>query len=873
MRCSRLPLVPGIALLVSLAVAAGVRAEDPSFEASARPVLKAMCFHCHGEEGRPKGGLDLRLVAGIRRGGDSGPAIEPGKKEEGLLWEKISSDEMPPGPKKLSAAQKAAIAAWIEAGAPTPPDEPESLPPGPSFSRSERDFWSFRPIKRPEAPAVRDGPKARTPVDAFLLAALEARGLGFSPEAGRPALIRRLTFDLTGLPPTPEEVAAFVADASPHAYEYIVDRLLASPAYGERWARHWMDAAGYADSDGGTSQDAVRPYSYKYRDWLIRAINADRRWDDMIREQLAGDETLKPPYRDLTPADLDRLTATGYLRLVPDATTDPAVDPVIARNEVVADTVKAVSTSLLGLTVGCAQCHTHRYDPISQEDYFRLRAIFEPALDTDEWRTPTARLVSLWTAAQRVEAIRVDGELARIEKIRIDELGVLVKAALDRELAAAPESLRPKLIEARDTPPEKRTEAQKGLIRDYPRVVVSVGNISLYDPKGTNAVQERAKKKSAEIRMDRPPEDFVHALTEVPGKVPRTRLHHRGDPRQPRQEIAPGELSVIAGRSPVAIPEKDPTLPTSGRRLAYARHLTDGTHPLVARVFVNRVWMHHFGRGLVATPGDFGSQGQRPSHPELLDRLAADFMAGGWSLKALHRTIVLSTAYRQSSVRTPALDAGDPENRLLGRMSIRRLEAEEIRDSILAVSGRLNPTMFGPPVPLALTRDGTVEPGVEKLDGNGHRSADASGLAGGQFRRSIYLQVRRTRPLAMLDMFDAPALTPNCDARNVSTVSTQSLMMLNDRSLLDAAEALSRRAKEESSDLRSRLARAWSLAYGTPPEPARLDSLVAFVDDQSRVLFLTATAAGRKPAFSTEERAIATLCQALLASNRFLYVD
>jgi hypothetical protein len=873
MKHSRLRLVPWIALMGSLAVADGVRAEDRSFEASARPVLKAMCFHCHGEEGPPKGGLDLRLVAAIRRGGDSGPAIEPGKKEVSLLWEKTASDEMPPGPKKLTAAQKAAIGAWIEAGSPALPDEPESLPPGPSFSQSERNFWSFRPIRKIEAPAVRDGSKVRSPVDAFLLAELETRGLGFSPEASRPTLIRRLTFDLTGLPPTPEEVAAFVADTSPHAYDYLVDRLMASSAYGERWARHWMDAAGYADSDGGTSQDAVRPYSYKYRDWLIRSISADRRWDDMIREQLAGDESLKPPYQDLTPADLDKLTATGYLRLVPDATTDPAVDQVIARNEVVADTIKMVSTSLLGLTVGCAQCHTHRYDPISQEDYFRLRAIFEPALDTTEWRTPTARLVSLSTAAERVKATQVDGDLAQIEKLRIDELNVLVKAALDRELAAAPETLRPKLIEARDTPPSKRTEAQKGLIRDYPRIVVSVGNIELYDSKGTKEVLTRAKKKSDEVRKNRPPEDFVHALTEVQGKVPKTRLHHRGDPKQPKQEIAPGELSVIAGRSPVAIPEKDATLPTSGRRLAYAKHLTDGTHPLVARVFVNRVWMHHFGRGLVATPGDFGSLGQRPSHPELLDRRAADFVAGGWSLKALHRTIVLSSAYRQSSVRTPALDAVDSENRLLGRMSIRRLEAEEIRDAILAVSGRLNPTTLGPPVPLALTKDGTVELGEETLDINGHRAADASGLAGGQFRRSIYLQVRRTRPLAMLDVFDSPSLMPNCDARTVSTVSTQSLMMLNDRSLLDAAEALSTRAKSESSDHRSRLARAWSLAYGTPPDAERLDSLVAFVYDQSRVLFLTATASGRKPAFSTEERAIATLCQALLGSNRFLYVD
>jgi hypothetical protein len=851
-----------------------VFADDRSFDATARPVLKAMCFHCHGEEEKPKGKLDLRLVRSIRKGGATGPAIEPGKRDESLLWERIAADEMPPGPKKLTPAQKAAIGDWIDAGAPSPPSEPETLPPGPSFSEVERNFWAFRPIVRVESPTVKATDKVRTPVDAFVLAALEVKGLSFSPEADRPTLIRRVAFDLTGLPPSSEDVAAFVTDTSPLAYEHVVERLLASPSYGERWARHWMDAAGYADSDGGSSRDDERKYAYKYRDWLIRSLNADRRWDELIREQLAGDEMLKPPYQDLPAADLDKLTATGFLRLAPDATADPAVDPMVARNEVVADTIKVVSTSMLGLTVGCAQCHVHRYDPISQEDYFRLRAIFEPALDPSEWRVPSARLISLWTEADRKKAADVDAELGRIEKERIAALEVLVTAALDRELAAAPEALRAKLRESRDAPAAKRTDEQKSLLKDYPRILVSLGNISLYDAKGTNEVQNKAAKRSDEVRKKRPPEDFVHALTEVPGKIPKTKLHHRGDPKQPKQEIAPGELSVLATSSgSVAIADKDPTVPTSGRRLAYAKHLTKGKHPLLARVFVNRVWMNHFGRGLVATPGDFGILGQRPSHPELLDRLAADFMADGWSLKNLHRTMVLSTTYRQSSARSTALDAVDSDNRLLGRMSIRRLEAEEIRDAMLAVSGRLNSTMFGPPVPVALTNDGKVELGIEKLDGNGHRTADTSTLAGGERRRSLYIQVRRTRPVGLLDVFDAPGLSPNCEVRNVSTVATQSLLMLNDRFTLDSAEALSQRAGEGAVKLRARIARAWTLAYGTEPETSQVDHFEAFVNGQSRALLLSATADGKKPAFSTEARALATFCQALLASNRFLYVD
>ena len=850
------------------------RAGEPSFDESARPVLKAMCFHCHGEEGKPEGGLDLRLVRAMLKGGDSGPALEPAKHQESLIWERIEADEMPPGPKKLTPEQKATIQAWIDAGAPFDASEPESLLPGPAFSMVERNHWSFRFIQRFEAPAVANPGAIRTTIDPFLLNKLEAKGLSFSPEADRATLIRRLSFDLLGLPPSPQEVAEFVADARPDAYERLVERLLANPHYGERWGRHWLDVAGYADSDGGPSNDPERPYAHRYRDWLIQALNADRGWNDLICEQLAGDEMLTKPLTELAGDDLQRLIATGFLRLVPDTTTDSAIEAVVARNEVVADTLKVVGSSFLGLTIGCAQCHAHRYDPVSQEDYYRLRAIFEPALDPEHWRLPQARLVSLWGEAERQKAAAVDAEAAALDKERVGELEKLVQTVLTKELELAPEELRPKLREARDTPGDKRTDEQKQLLKDYPRVLVSTGNISLFDAAGTNAVEGKYNPKIAEVRKTKPPEDFVQVLTEVPGQVPATKLFYRGDPKQPKQEIKPGELSVLAERTgAVEIPNDDPAVPTTGRRLAYAKQLTSGKHPLVARVLVNRVWMHHFGRGLVATPADFGTLGQPPSHPELLDRLAIEFMDQGWSLKNLHRTIILSTAYRQQSTRTQALDAIDPENILLGRMSIRRLQAEEIRDAWLAVSGQIRSQLFGPPVPVGFTLDGTIALGVEKVDGNGHRTADASGLNGSQFRRSLYLQVRRSRPLGILEVFDAPTLTPNCDLRGVSTGSTQSLYLLNDADVRATAAALARRAGSAHESLSSRLDHAWTLAFGSPPNAQQLESFQAYVNGQNEALFKAAAAEGRKPALATEQLALETFCQALLASNSFLYVD
>ncbi len=391
------------------------RADDAvSFERDVRPILKAHCFHCHGGEEKTEGNLDLRLRRFMAAGGDSGPAIVPSNHAESLLYQRVASGEMPPVDKKLSPEEVATIGRWIEAGAATLRDEPEKLDPGLEITPEERAFWSFQPI--PAAvpiPAFSSTDRVRTPIDAFVAQTLHEHELQFSPDASKATLLTRAYFDLVGLPPTREELAHFLADNDPQAYEHAIDRLLDSPHYGERWGRFWLDIAGYADSDGYTAADTVRPFAYKYRDYVIRAFNADTPFDQFIHEQLAGDELTTGDMQNLSPEDQDRLAATGFLRMAADGTATGGIDQDTARNQVMADTIKIVTTSLLGLSVGCAQCHDHRYDPIPQADYYRLRAVLEPAYNWKDWKLPEQRRVSLWTDADRAKAAEVDAERPR----------------------------------------------------------------------------------------------------------------------------------------------------------------------------------------------------------------------------------------------------------------------------------------------------------------------------------------------------------------------------------------------------------------------------------------------------------------------------
>jgi len=863
-----------LALLATpAALAADENATAPvTFEAHVRPLLKAHCWQCHGDE-EFKGRLDARLARSLLKGGESGPAIVPGNHAESLLYERVAAGEMPPGKKKLAPREMELLARWIDGGAKTARAEPETLAAGDTFTEEERAHWSFQPIRRPPLPGVKRPDIVRSPIDAFLLARLEAQNLAFSAEADRIKLSRRLFYDLTGLPPTPEAVDRFVQDSAPGAYERLVDELLETPAYGERWGRHWLDAAGYADSDGYSEKDLERKWAWRYRDYVIRAFNSDKPWNEFLVEQLSGDELLTPPYANLTAAQADSLIATGFLRMGPDGTGDGEVEQNVAKNETVAETIKIVSTSLLGLTVGCAQCHAHRYDPISHADYHRIRALFEPAYDWKNWRVPAGRLVSLWSDETRQQAATVDKELQDVAKQRTDELDKIVAETFERELAKLPAEIQPKAKEVRETTVDKRSDEQKQLIKEYPFLNVDRGSVYLYVPQQIADFNKKWDELTETTRKKRPADDYVHCLTEVPGQIPATKLFARGDFNQPRQEVAPGEVAILNATG-LVIADDDPQIPTSGRRLAYARYLTSGKHPLIARVLVNRFWMHHFGRGLVATPGDFGTLGEKPSHPELLDWLADEFMAGGWKLKRLQRLIVTSTAYRQDSHRRDDLDAVDPENRLLGRMPVRRLEAETIRDALLALSGRLSSKQYGPPVPVSPNDVGQVVVGIDTRDAAGVPTGKVIALGEEEFRRSIYVQVRRSMPLGMLEPFDAPLMTPNCQQRASSTVAPQALLMMNSPLVAQQAEAMAVRVERESgTESVQRFQRAWRLVYGRSPTEKETEVGVAFLSRQSDAANAVAPTDPKVPKPDPARTALANLCHALVSSNGFLYVD
>ncbi len=828
--------------------------EPPRFERDVLPILRVRCLKCHGTSLR-KGGLSLRTPAAMLEGGDSGPALVKGNVDESLVIEQVEEGAMPPGKaEKLSGAEVATLKAWVAAGSPAdgPATGDEPTDSGPSH-------WAFRPPTRPEVASVVDPTRVRNPIDAFVLAGLEAAGLNLSPEADRGTLIRRATFDLWGLPPTREEGDAFLADPAPDAYERLVDRLLESPRYGERWGRHWLDLAGYADSEGILAADYVRSASWRYRDWVIRAFNADMPYDRFLREQIAGDEladywTAYKTRESLPPEVIESLVATGYLRCAPDTSRPDFASIKNAAGyyyQTLEDTVTIVASSTLGLTVQCAKCHTHKYDPITQADYYRIQAVFMSGYRPAQWIPQVARKRSEATAAQearaKAESDRLDASIAG----RRGAIDAIRSSFADRRfamhLAGLPEAIREDVRVALATDPKTRNEVQRYLFGKFeaelrPPPKTLGGLIAAESPRerdlirtleSSNAADEGKKPTFAEIR----------AFYDLPGE-PKTPILKRGDFLRPGPEVAPGVLPALATPEPFrwAPPARD--APTSGRRRAFAEWLTQPGHPLTARVLVNRLWLHHFGEGIVATPENFGVKGAPPSHPELLDWLATEFVARGWSIKEMHRQMLTSAAYRQSSRDDPGRHGRahevDPEDRLLWRQRIRRLEAEALRDAVLGVAGTLNLAAGGPPVPMVGLAGGEVV-----------SPAGPEGL-----RRSIYLQVRRSQPLTLLQVFDQPVMETNCVRRSTSTVSSQALSLLNSEFLIRQAELFAARALRE--EPRDPAGHAVRLAFGRPATAGERSLFRAYLVEQG----------GRGlPA------ALADVCQMLLSSNEFAYVD
>jgi hypothetical protein len=639
---------------------------------------------------------------------------------------------------------------------------------------------SYQPVKRPAVPQVCGA--ARTDVDRFILAALEAKKRTLAPVADRAVLIRRVAFDLTGLPPSIAEIDAFLADESLDAYEKMIERYLASPRYGERWGKFWLDAAGYADSNGYFNADSDRPLAWKYRDWVVRAFNADKPYDRFVKEQIAGDEIAGfIPGGDVTPAMAELLTATHFIRNAPDGTgeSDGNPDEVrIDRYTVLEGNVQNLMNSLVGLTVQCARCHDHKFEPITQEEYFSLQSLFFPVYNPERWSKPKDRVVTAGTKAE-VDAFKRKNDL------------------IDKQVKA---------------------------LRASP---AATGAALLPHVQKTIAVREKDRPK---------PLEKIAAFFETDPKPPVHHLLKRGVHNQPGDEVQPGVPASLGGKFAIAKASGVST----GRRTAFANWLANPEHPLFARVMVNRIWQHHFGTGLVATTDNLGASGAKPSHPELLDWLAAGFVEQGrWSVKAMHRLILNSAVYRQSSQGPVHED--DPDNRLLARFPLRRLDAEAVRDSMLAISGELDLKVGGSYVPSRRTDDGVVID--EKTDGSR--------------RRSIYLQQRRTQVVTFLQLFDAPAIVSTCGKRSPSTVPLQSLALLNSEFARLRAKAFAVRVNKVS------LA-AFRMTAGRAPTN---------VESAACEKFLAAQRQLHAKEKDSDDRAWTDLCQMLLASNAFLYVE
>lgn len=860
---SRCRSVWAVLVLLTLASHFGF-AQSLTFEADVRPILKIACFHCHGEDGETKGGLDVRLVRLMLEGGDSGSALVRRDVASSLLWQQIEADEMPKGDKKLSPEEKEIIRLWIEAGAPTARPEPENVEDA-RFTLEELSHWAFQPVQETHIPIV-PGVPSDTPIDAFIARRLVEKGLDFSPEADRATLIRRVTFDLIGLPPSPDEVEAFVNDPRADAYPRLVDRLLASPQFGVRWGRHWLDVAGYAESDGGVDRDPKRAHAWRYRDYVIRSFNDNKPIDRFVLEQLAGDELIQSPLDPYNQRQLELLTATGFLRMAPDPTQSS--NTLADRNMAAASAIQVVSSSMLGLSVGCAQCHDHKYDPIGIDDYYRFRAVFDPVFPLKQWQQPSSRLVDMTPPEIQAEADRIEAIAKEMEADLNKRRQALGGKIQELKLADVPEALRDETRQAVLTASNERTERQRELLDRYPMVKpvnFIIGLLVEYDMPAYREF-EKEQQKIAAVRATKPALTKVMSTQERPGIVPVSQVFFRGNPTSPKEEVLPGELKVLTrlGRE-VAIPDNEVDLPTTGRRLAYARQLTDGQHPLLARVFVNRLWLHHFGQGLVATPNDFGRSGDTPSHPGLLDWLATDLVRHGWDQKRLHRMMMLSRTYRQNSKRTAALDAVDPDNRLLGRANLRRLEAESIRDAILAVTDQLNDQLEGPSTPVTQNGEGKVVIGVQKIRDGIPVGADENHPDA--FRRSAYIEVNRSLPLNMLSTFDLPVMTPNCDLRRPTTVATQALWFLNDSLMVGRGAALAKRLKAGFESEEQQIDALFVSLFARPPSPEERESCLAFIREQRRLQ------AQHTANPESGSNALATLCQTLLASNRFLYVD
>ena len=765
--------------------------------------------------------------------------------------------------------------------------------------------WAFQPPSRPKIPAVRNSSRMRTPVDAFLLAKLNAVHLGYSPDADRTTLLRRAHLDLWGIPPTIEEVDAFLADKRADAFERVLDRLLASPRFGERWARHWLDVAGYADTVGFDIDATLIIQSegkWRYRDYVIAALNDDVPYDQFVREQIAGDEMVdwrRAPV--FTPEIRKKLIATGFLRNARDESHEPESNIPLIFYGVLHNTLDITCSSLLGLTMQCARCHDHKFDPISQKEYYQLMAFFTPAYNPKDWRPvypwkpgikdrglPDVSAVELKEIERHNQAI--DDKAARCLKEVADIRRPYEDRLREAKLKAIPEAIRADTRAALATAPDKRNEVQKYLAGKLQQMLhVSPAEVDEALRETERTAIARVNEQITTLKKQRRSFGKIQALYDV-GPPPPTFFLRRGNHERPGAEVQPAYLKALCD-SDRKIPTAVTVAGASGRRLALANWLTEPNSrasALLARVMVNRLWQHLFGEGLVPTPENFGLSGTRPAHSELLEWLSDEFARTGWRIKPMLKLMMMSSAYRQSSrpaePSAAAAEKVDPANKLLWKMRLRRLEAEAIRDSMLAVSGRLDLTMAGPPVRIKWQPDGMVV-----LD----KQSFAGPTAGN--RRSIYLLFRRAYNLSFLTVFDQPLVALNCSRRDASAVPLQALAMLNDDFVIEQARHLADRVAGLINERRVRSVRAnakteskidgnlartertlqedasrfvFRLALSRLPSPNEIEICCRLLERQTAIF----RAAKLSPP-AAEQQALVQLCHTILNTSEFLYVE
>jgi len=714
-----------------------------------------------------------------------------------------------------------------------------------TFTQRQRDFWSFQKVKPQTPPAVKNTQWVRTPIDSFILAKLEGKGLHPNPPADKVTLLRRASFDLIGLPPTPEEVAAFVADDSPQAFEKVVDRLLASPQYGERWGRHWLDLARYAESEGFKA-DETRPNAWRYRDYVIQSFNRDTPYDRFVQEQIAGDE--------LWPKDPAARVATAFNRHYPDESNARVLQQ--RRQEILDDMTDTTGAVFMGLTYGCARCHNHKFDPILHADYYRLQAFFANTAADDHISMATPDQVAEYRAKRAVWE-----EKTKDIRASIAELVEPFRQKASQEYF----DKYPPEIQAAITKPAAARSAYEALMAWKAKPYLESGGEDFNPPlKGEQKTRYDALRKELAKFDDIKPADLPEGigLTDIGRTAPATHILAAGSWEAPKDEVQPGFLTLLDPNPATIVPPAG--LESTGRRTALAKWLTDPANPLTSRVMANRIWHYHFGRGIVGTPSDFGIMGERPSHPELLDWLAAEFVRSGWSMKHMHRLIMNSAAYQQASAFQEEAAQVDDGNRLLWSFPRERLEGEVIRDSALAVSGLLNTKASGPSVFPDLPEGMAAPRGGWKLSAEDERN-----------RRSVYIFVRRNSRYPMLEAYDMPDTHESCPRRMITTTAPQALTLLNDRTVLAWSQALAGRALAAPDPVDA----AFELVYSRHPDSWEKDTIATFFHKQKTVIH-DRTAKGEKLALPAPApdgmepeyaAAFVDFCQMLLNSNEFVY--